>query len=568
MVRQVKKNFHFSKSACLLAVILSASFIIGDLAQNRLIKEIHPAWSKVHIFVVFIFASTILTGIISALFSLIKKDTEIKKVETNDKFIELNKKKFLLLICLIVACWLPLLIIFFPGNIDWDTYRQLFQIYHLLPLSDHHPFFDTLIFGLFWKIGDLLGSNAWSLFLYAIVQYLFTAGAFSLAIYYVNRHSQNIWVARIMFIFFALYPVISQFAMSMSKDSLNGWIFVIYFVQYLEILRTKGEILHQRRFTISLIVICILCALTKKTGLYIIIISDLFLLIDLKQGRKILLLTICSLVFVNNILWSHIILKSNNIAPGSEREKFSAPSQHVALYLQRYGAEMTKKDWEALRYVYNHPEKLPEVYIPYRADNTKSLWKETTTLSDKMQFAKWYVEKGISHPKTFLISQAALDGPLLTFNRWTHFDDDTRLFYFSFDFNKDTESMYYSGVTSINRIHQVMKSSYRDSTHAKWYKTYIAHYLSWTQGLLKPLFSKVLFATWVPLFVLFYGFYSRRKEIVFAMIPVLLNLAIVSIGPVVISRYMVISLYTAPIIVSLPWIEGIGTTPNDCPFMD
>ena len=55
----------------------------------------------------------------------------------------------------------------------------------------------------------------------------------------------------------------------------------------------------------------------------------------------------------------------------------------------------------------------------------------------------------------------------------------------------------------------------------------------------------------------------EKRNNFFATIPILLNLAIVAIGPAVISRYMMISPYTTPIIASLPWIEEIGIISND-----
>ena len=55
----------------------------------------------------------------------------------------------------------------------------------------------------------------------------------------------------------------------------------------------------------------------------------------------------------------------------------------------------------------------------------------------------------------------------------------------------------------------------------------------------------------------------EKRNNSFATIPILLNFAVVVLGPSVISRYMVIGPYTTPIIASLPWIEEIGIISND-----
>jgi hypothetical protein len=564
VLQEMRKHVKISKSAILAALLITGCYILGIVAKNKLIETSRVSLSKSRVIITFFLVSIILTIIFSILFSLLYEKTQNEvSIEQSDTFLDFHSKKmFLSIFALMLLCWIPLLIMFFPGNFDIDTYWELPQIYGLSALGNHHPFFDTLLFGLFWKIGDLLGSNAYSLLLYAIFQYILTASALTIAVVYVYQHSNNVWIPRIMWIFFALYPVIPQFSMSIAKDALHDWIFVLYFIFYLEILRTQGKSLIQLRFVIFMILISFFCAITKKTGIYIILVSDLFLFLSLKQGRKRLLAIILALILLNNGLWNQVILRSFHVAPGSEREKYSVPSQQVALYLKRHDNEMSTTDWQTLRRVFNTPEKLSESYLPICADYTKAYWKETTTRAGKIQFFNWYIKTAYNHPKTFVLAQAALNEPLLCI--------DNRI-------GRSGTRLYYEGVgrqsgkiqeknalfstypnTTVNDIHTIFRSAYRNNTHENLYVLYYNNYLKITQYM-KPLFSKVLYTTWIPIFFLCYGFFCRKKNIVISIVPSLLNLGILAVGPVVFSRYAILSVYLTPIIFALPWIDGIGT---------
>ena len=109
-----------------------------------------------------------------------------------------NKKRFLRTALLFAVAWIPYCVIRFPGNMDFDSYWQLMQIYGYSLFSDHHPVFDTLLFGLFWKIGSVLGSNRISVFLYCGIQIILTSLAFSFSIEYCLRRGVSSRTARWM----------------------------------------------------------------------------------------------------------------------------------------------------------------------------------------------------------------------------------------------------------------------------------------------------------------------------------------------------------------------------------
>ena len=100
----------------------------------------------------------------------------------------------------VLVLWLPWIAVEYPASIDWDTYNQLYQFFTPAPTYystmgtvfdaeyiDHHPVFDTLIFGSFVWLGNVVGSQNMGMFLYALLQCAFTAAALSLSCCYLTN---------------------------------------------------------------------------------------------------------------------------------------------------------------------------------------------------------------------------------------------------------------------------------------------------------------------------------------------------------------------------------------------
>ena len=165
---------------------------------------------------------------------------------------------------LILALWLIWFVLRFPGNTDPDTEIELLEYYGLMQANNHHPWFDTMLFGVFWSIGNCLGSNWWSVGLWAAFQSIATALALSTSIWYaryVGVKSHYAWIASVFVGVMPIYPTLAQ---TMAKDMIFGWLWVLYALLYIETLRTRGALLNRRWAIAAWIGLGICLALTKK----------------------------------------------------------------------------------------------------------------------------------------------------------------------------------------------------------------------------------------------------------------------------------------------------------------
>lgn len=92
----------------------------------------------------------------------------------------LGVKTTILLALIPFICWIPYLLIYWPGFIFGDTLSSLAQATGIAPYSNHHPFLYTMFIKACLKIGNILGiGNTGGCVLYCLVQIGFMAYAFA-----------------------------------------------------------------------------------------------------------------------------------------------------------------------------------------------------------------------------------------------------------------------------------------------------------------------------------------------------------------------------------------------------
>ena len=458
------------------------------------------------------------------------------------------------------------MLIRFPGNADVDTYWQLMQVYGFLPLSDHHPICDTLIFGLFWRLGDLFGNNSVSLFLYCGIQVVITAIVLSFAREYCLYRGVSEKGGKIIFLFYALYPAVPLFAQTMAKDMLHGWIFVLFCILFYELIYTDGAFLRQNRYLAVSCLVVLALMLTKKTGVYIAGISLGLALFACRGSRKRLL----QLIIFSLLLYSGFYRVVDAVSPyqrGSVAEMLSVPSQQIAYLIKVDASELTDSDWSTLEGVYQDARKLGNVYNPVRADATKGLWRNEATGVQKKNFITLYFRKFVEHPYFMTMPIFALDYPLVCVD--TDALGDESLLYYLDEVPAEEEITYLDQVlsswtesTSPETVHRTIGSSYRSPFFASLSLMFHEVFLE-IANTCAVLFSKCFVVTWIPLFCVFYKLFRSGWRSLLSELPLLLNLAVLAVGPIVLPRYLVNSVYILPLVISSMFWEPFRNTNLD-----
>ncbi len=174
---------------------------------------------------------------------------------------------------LIFLFWLPVLLLLYPGTFINDTWGELQQFMaftdgghlHRHTLGDHHPFFDTLFMGaIIIPIVKLTGAWHVAIFLYVLMQALFTSLAFAYSALYMHRKLDIGRLPTVLLLaFYCVMPMYAASVQTVSKDALFSWIYVFFFVFFVEIVRTNGQafVFSRKRLAFMLLGVLYFCSL-------------------------------------------------------------------------------------------------------------------------------------------------------------------------------------------------------------------------------------------------------------------------------------------------------------------
>lgn len=190
---------------------------------------------------------------------------------------------------ILFALWSFWLVAFYPGSMICDTYYQITQMYPADSLvyfgvwnvpgvkldayfSDHHPVFDTLIYGIAAQLNEAYtGSWNTGLYLVATVQSIITALTVSYAIAVARDMGAPRTLCLAVYLLMGLVPIFGHYASLNVKDSIFPPIYLIWFVLVARLVSSKGELARSPGFFIALLATGVLSALTKKTGAYVVV---------------------------------------------------------------------------------------------------------------------------------------------------------------------------------------------------------------------------------------------------------------------------------------------------------
>jgi hypothetical protein len=145
----------------------------------------------------------------------------------------------------LLAGWLPWLIVHYPGNVDSDTITQKLQWLGLQERSDHHPWFDTAVFGWFWDLGDAVGDDRIGLFAYVLVQESATALGVALVLAYLSWLGLPAVAGWTLTVAVAVFPLYAMSPAVMSKDAFAVVFWLPFLVLFAEAVRTRGRVLFR-----------------------------------------------------------------------------------------------------------------------------------------------------------------------------------------------------------------------------------------------------------------------------------------------------------------------------------
>lgn len=325
----------------------------------------------------------------------------------------------------IFLCWLPYVLLLYPGSLFWDTGDQLAQYYgiaafSLAPgvISDRHPFFDTFLYGWFSDLGRFLTGNPYFGFsLCALIQVLLFALCIAWVLAYMSTRSMRKRIITVCTAFFCLFPITPMMAMVICKDTTHALFFLPWTILYVKLVDGKLELLRNPRFLSAFVILTILSSLTKKTGLYIIVVSLLLLVLG-HFRKKMKIVVVClaaSTWLVINVLVPALLFPPLHVVPGEKVAAIVTPVQMLARTAYDHSTTTVDSQKEAVDEIMPFGwEGMASKYTPYLADPVTG-YGANNPRGSLPSFARLWANVGIRHPLSYLNGFFCLEGGWMSF---------------------------------------------------------------------------------------------------------------------------------------------------------
>ncbi|PJM78632.1 hypothetical protein CUU80_08575 [Bifidobacterium scaligerum] len=497
-----------------------------------------------------------------------------------------------LTICLagaMLLCWSPYIKWLYPGLMWYDTGDEIAQFYGIAALgqpagviSAHHPVFDTIVFGGFAKAGELwFGDYQAGLTVLVLLQMVAMCIALSASVVYARHVGAPFGSVITLFVFYAFFPFLPIFFMSLVKDSLHAVFFVPWLLMYIETCRQRLRSLRSIWFTVGFVALSVLSALTTMTGFYITALSLLGLVFvgrETENGgtssqRKPVAMTVlrgvAATVAVVVILLVHTVFpavtgKIWNIHHEDQNQILVVPMQMTARYVLDHPGDVTDEERHIIDTLNNVPvEQMKEVQNPYLADPVMHLsLKDPSYIG---QYVSVWLKQGVRHPDSYINAFVSLESGWFSLQRTAHKETGPLpLDVLRADSRSIPNQVLIQGDNAISPSFAQMPQ-YRGNESGQATVRRIWQSVSSTR-VLRLLTYTAVWSFILPLFLLFCAIRGRGRDIgerlmigaplIWSLLSLLPNAISIPLKPTA-SRYIVWSLYVVPLYVALLRADGV-----------
>lgn len=460
-----------------------------------------------------------------------------------------DKKSFMKLTLIMIACWVPYMIIMAPGAMGTDTRDQFAQILGNgemswspgtvlrepddILLTNHHPVAHTLLLGIFLKFGELIGSYFAGIELYCVLQSIVFASALTYSVIKLQEYGMSERLAKIVYLFFTLCPLFPLWGMTTFKDTPFSIMLLVVTLLLYDAFKTPEKFTKSKYWILAAALFVLL--LVRNNGFYIVLLLLPFTVIHFRKDKKFVL-KIISVMLIPILLFkvgfTGVAFKVAGVNDGSPREMLSVPFQQTARYIVEFENEVTPEEKDSILTILGGGEvtlnEIAQKYVPDRSDSVKGLYNKYATTEDLLNYFKTWFAQLAKHPACYV--EAFLN---LNFS------------WFSFDSNHD--AIYYNGNTD-KTIPDYLEGL--DNPKAlDGARSAVSQMVNMLDRI--PIVSCLFefsFYTWCYVIIFLAMLMRKRYTELLVCLPIFANYAICFVGPVAYMRYVI------PMIVCIPFV--------------
>ena len=458
----------------------------------------------------------------------------------------------------IAVLWAPIVIIMYPTGLTADTFNQLYQYQTSAPtyynvsgtvvdaeFIDHHPVFDTLLYGLFWQMGCLVGSQNAGVFALAVLQSLVLAVELGALTCYLDRLGVPYALRLVSLVFLAWFPFLPHYAVTVLKDTTYLTVFIPWFLMWVEAVRTRGRALGSLRFLVVFMLLGGCCVITKKMGVFVLVACLIVLAAAMRGQRMRVALGGAATLLVFCLALPAVVYPAiGGVAPGGKQEVLGPAIQQVTALVREDANALTDEEKDICNNVFKLKEALRN-YSPFISDGAKGAYRPEATDEDIARFLQVWATEGLKHPGTYLASTFETSGML--------FVPFMKITYYSGDDLSDRAETY----REVNPQFNVDIGQPPELVALNDYLEFnsVGSFLS-DLPIVSLFFTEGFYGGWIPFIALIIALYARgmdarkkgRPYYLTALAPVLFCTLFLLVSPVASPRYILPQLFCTPLV--------------------
>ena len=451
---------------------------------------------------------------------------------------------------LLILCWLPYLIAFYPGTVCWDLGEMIAQFFGQREMDTWHPVFLTWLFGGCVWLGRQIGSDNLGAALFTQIQTVTLAWAASSSLRWIRRQAVPKWVWVGSLAFFAIVPLWGGYAQFISKDTLYTAALLLFETGLLWEMTQPGE--KGKRGYVQLFVWGFLSCVIRANGLYVVLGSTaIFLLSRLLRKQKLwaalamVAAVVCGFAFHNGLV------PALGIRNESTSGIYSVCFQQSARTLRDHGDTVTAEEYQAIDRVLD-AERLPDLYEPWISDPVKFTFRQygsgpevekaalkeysQTWLQMLLKYPLTYAESFFAGNISYYTFQPKLEGN--TYNGQA----GNRLVFETYELGEDARFLHTTQPKALEKLRTLLAAFARG-----WRRI----------PIVGALYSCALY-TWLLVACALSLFRQKRRQLLCAFMPALLTLGVCMLGPV--NDYF---RYFLPVVAMAPSLLAVSFRPNE-----
>lgn len=532
-------------------MIISIQFVIGTNLQNRgysIANFIDLIISVIKILILNVIF-VVLHYCVLELYKKVKikiknkksEKVEKEQIDTNHDKKEENgikiKNKLFIYFLIIIVCWIPTLLAFYPTILNYDAPQQIVMFTKNKMTADN-PILSTILMGGLYTIGFLMNNTAVGMFLYSVVQMSIMAIIFAYAVKFIEKKTHKKWIRNVSIIFYALFPYNQLFPLMTTKDTLFAGLVLFFIILLYEFMEEKKSNISNY---IYVILIGVLMLLFRNNAVYAFVATVPFLFLILfknkKQLKKILVLFFLIIVFYQ--ISYNVLLTLTNAKQISKRATTSIFSQAIGKLCREKADELTDEEKEEIDYYFQDYKLLAKKYKSNISDTANRLIMYENIEKDKMKFANFMIGLGKKYPMVFV------DSCLNTIRGYWYISDNSFCNIYKSK-EKGCLELTFSKVYK-NGEYDIKKNSYFPALE-KFYKDLLAKNYYLNIPILYIVFQPG-FYLYILLACLLYSLYIGDKNKLIGELFLLLYFLTCFLGPCAIIRYIYAVIVCVPILV-------------------